>query len=360
MSQFYFPQDTYYGIPVLKDDSAEMSQKFMNLSNVLRQNQADSDQQRMAEMAAQRLSQYGEQGAAWGEQIRRDPRAALMMAEQYGGFGEIEAQLSAARAQGDFTRQLADMQARGASPQDIVDFYVRNGNPAAAKQVADTYGIGGEPSLKAVQTPNGPRYVRAQDAIGLEPVQSGPLVNIEGDSLDMNQIATASRAERQSFVERMAPFEMLDRAQTTMRNVRAMADQNGVLPQQASQIIASDAMAALRPEALNEGDVARLTAVGLWNKALARLGLPPQMTVDQLDTLTRMIEDKAREAAPKRRALIEDGRFRAEQFGFAPRLILGEYEGKAEEASSGPPSGFKQHPTVPGLWINEAGEGWVP
>lgn len=158
------------------------------------------------------------------------------------------------------------------------------------------------------------------------PPKAGVTVNVGGDKgLDLNQIATASRAERQAFREQMAPFEAFDRAITTMRNVRRMADKDGVLPQQASQIIASDAMAALRPEALNEGDVARLTAVGVWNKALARIGLPPQMTVEQLDTLSQMIKDKAKEAEPKRKAIIEDARFRAKEFGFSPRLILGEY-----------------------------------
>lgn len=182
------------------------------------------------------------------------------------------------------------------------------------------------PSLKAVMTPEGPKYVPVEEASGMTPFSPG-LVNIHNapSGLDPNQVATASRAERASFMASMAPFEAFDRAKTTMRNVRGMADEKGILPQQASQIIASDAMAALRPEALNEGDVARLTAVGLWNKINAAIGLPPQMTVEQLDTLSKMIEDKAREAEPKRKALIEDGRFRAQTFQFDPRLILGEY-----------------------------------
>lgn len=170
-----------------------------------------------------------------------------------------------------------------------------------------------------------PTYVAPEDAIGMEPVPRAPLVTVGDNGLDLNQIAGTSRAERASFVEAMKPFEAYDRARATITNVRSMADARGVLPQQASQIIASDVMAALRPEALNEGDVARLTAVGLWNKALSAVGLPPEMTVAQLDTLARMVEDKAKQAEPKRRALIEDGRYRAQQFGFDPRLIIGDY-----------------------------------
>lgn len=170
-----------------------------------------------------------------------------------------------------------------------------------------------------------PTYVAPEDAIGMEPVPRAPLVTVGDNGLDLNQIAGTSRAERASFVEAMKPFEAYDRARATITNVRSMADARGVLPQQASQIIASDVMAALRPEALNEGDVARLTAVGLWNKALSAVGLPPEMTVAQLDTLARMVEDKAKQAEPKRRALIDDGRYRAQQFGFDPRLIIGDY-----------------------------------
>jgi len=137
-------------------------------------------------------------------------------------------------------------------------------------------------------------------------------------------------------------------------------------------------MAALRPEALNEGDVARLTSVGVWNKALARIGLPPQMTVEQLDTLSKMINDKAREAEPRRRALIKDARKRAKYFGFPPDLILGEYadgiprnprpvpadassNSDASASDSGsPPPGAKPDPVVPGLWILPDGSGWEP
>lgn len=195
------------------------------------------------------------------------------------------------------------------------------------------------PNLKPIMTDDGPRYVTAEEAVGQTPF-SPSLVEINNGpgGLDMNQIATASRAERQAFLAAMVPFESFDRARSTMRNVRNMADERGVLPQQASQIIASDAMAALRPEALNEGDVARLTAVGLWNKINAAIGLPPQMTVEQLDTLARMIEDKAREAEPKRQALIEDGRFRAQQFGFDPRLILGDYATQGQRPTQPTPA----------------------
>lgn len=207
------------------------------------------------------------------------------------------------------------------------------GNEAAAAGALSRSAARAEPKLdweydeagnkRRVVVGDGGKMTPVPGAVWVPP-KAGVTVNVGGDGLDPAQIATASRAEASAFREQIAPFEAFDRAIATMRNVRRMADKDGVLPQQASQIIASDAMAALRPEALNEGDVARLTAVGVWNKALARIGLPPQMTVEQLDTLSQMIKDKAREAEPQRRAIIEDAKFRAEYFGFPPRLILGE------------------------------------
>lgn len=186
------------------------------------------------------------------------------------------------------------------------------------------------------------------------PPKAGVTVNnvLGGSGFTPKQLADVSGTEQVRFQERMKPYEALDRAQATMRNVRKMADKNGVLPQQASQIIASDAMAALRPEALNEGDVARLTAVGMWNKALARVGLPPQMTVDQLDTLSKMIDDKAKGASAKRRAIIKDAVFRAEEFKINPRLIIGDYAdglgAGSRKAKSEPPTPVEDMESVPG------------
>lgn len=268
-----------------------------------------------------------------------------------------EDQAAAARAY--LPRLMQEAQFRAGPDKPVTgDILNQIGNEAAAAGAISRSASRSEPKLdweydaqgnkRRVIVGEGGKMTPVPGAVWVPP-KAGVTVNVGGkDGLNLNQIATASSRERDAFIQRMAPFEAIDRARTTMKNVRAMADKNGILPQQATQIIASDAMAALRPEALNEGDVARLTAVGMWNKALARVGLPPQMTVDQLDTLARMIKDKAREAAPKRKAIIEDARFRAEQFGFSPRLILGEYAtgSAASESQTRPKSEKPERPTA--------------
>lgn len=245
-----------------------------------------------------------------------------------------EDQAAAARAYLAGLQQEAQFRA-GPGMRVTGDILNQVGNEAASSNALARSASRAEPKLdweydkegnkRRVIVGEGGKMTPVPGAVWVPP-KAGVTVNVGGkDGLDLNQVATASRAERDAFRQQMVPFESFDRARTTMRNVRKMADENGILPQAASQIIASDAMAALRPEALNEGDVARLTQVGIWNKALARIGLPPQMTVEQLDTLAKMINDKAREAEPKRRAIIKDARKRAKYFGFPPDLILGEY-----------------------------------
>ena len=72
---------------------------------------ADIGQRRaIAEMAAKRMEALGGTGPQWAEQLRSDPVAALHMAQQYGGFQEIENQIrySEAARTATSTRELFD------------------------------------------------------------------------------------------------------------------------------------------------------------------------------------------------------------------------------------------------------------
>lgn len=132
-------QDYYFGIPILQSGSEQGQQFFGSVLQALGSQEKRQEEQRVAEMAAARLEQYGPQGSYWGEQIRKDPRAALMLAEQYGGFGEIEAQLAAAQAQGAsraaMERALQADGNAGLSPAEVEIF--RQGGPEALKNFRD-------------------------------------------------------------------------------------------------------------------------------------------------------------------------------------------------------------------------------
>lgn len=65
------------------------------------ENRAAANQARgVAQMAAERLSQYGPEGQQWAQRLMSDTRAALAMAKEYGGFATIEQQLRNAAAAG--------------------------------------------------------------------------------------------------------------------------------------------------------------------------------------------------------------------------------------------------------------------
>lgn len=158
------------------------------------------------------------------------------------------------------------------------------------------------------------------------PPKAGVTVNVGANGqLDLGKIADVSRAEKANFNEAIAPYEALDNAISTLQSFQSMADENGNLPFEANQFVSSDVMAALRGEALNEGDVKRLTNVGLMNTAKEWVGLPAQMNVKQTNTLGKILSEKARKKEGKRRQLIDDYIYRSEEFKFNPRLIVGKY-----------------------------------
>ena len=77
--------------------SAEYMKQGIALQDRLVKTQQSSQ---LAEMGAAQLEQYGPQGQQWAQRLRQNPRAALAMAEQYGGFAQIEAGFRYAAANG--------------------------------------------------------------------------------------------------------------------------------------------------------------------------------------------------------------------------------------------------------------------
>lgn len=72
------------------------------------------DRRNIAEMAAARLESVGgDQGKYWANQLRQDPRAALTMAQQYGGLGAIEQSLVAAQSAGQAQAQIRQLDGPG-------------------------------------------------------------------------------------------------------------------------------------------------------------------------------------------------------------------------------------------------------
>ncbi len=305
MSEFYFPSDTYYGIPVLKDDSAEVAQKFDRLSNVLRQNQADSDQQRMAQMAAERLGQYGEQGAYWGEQIKKDPRAAMMMAEQYGGFGEIEAQLAAARAQGAsrdaMERALQASGGAGLSPAELEIF--RQGGPDELKKFRDAMN----------PTADGPTSYRTEEGVYIRdpkapggyrrvgPAPKGELITFGESGLKPTEEIAAEDRAAGRVDERVKPLEnSLDAYEAFLEVYEKVMARDGIPTVSESDTLAKLASRTETGEAVNDSDVARKSGGGFMNAARTKGGIGILMSPE---TVREVAETTAAVAAARKRTL---------------------------------------------------------
>lgn len=129
-------------------DQVQSNPFTSTLSRVIQDRQDEASNQNLAAMAAERMSALGPQGQYWAQAIKRDPRAALTLMQQYGGPEVIESSILGARAQGDYSQALGQMQSSGAQPKEIVEFILRTQGPKAAESAAKALGSGG-PSLRA-------------------------------------------------------------------------------------------------------------------------------------------------------------------------------------------------------------------
>ena len=102
-------------------------------------NVAGVDRERsMAEMAARQFDEIGSDNARyWASQLRQDPRAAFMAAQQYGGVGAVERALRGSVAQGRAAATLSQVM----SPAQLA-VYQQYG-PQGLKQMTEAQGGAG-------------------------------------------------------------------------------------------------------------------------------------------------------------------------------------------------------------------------
>ena len=276
------------------------------LSDVILRNQDAATLKGMTDMAAQRLAGLGPQGAYWADAIRRDPRAALALSEQYGGFGEIESRLMSARAAGATSEAIGRLQREGASPREIVDYFIGQGDLDSAEKARKALEVADPGRPIAVRGEDGRDvYVSPQDAIGMQPIPKQPLVaNYIGPSgLNPNEAIGAEDRAAASVIEQTKPLEAsLD----AYRAFRALADKiasAGRAPTPAE----TDSLAKLaarleNPEAVQEGDIARKAGGSVRNFFAGWAGIPYALSLEQLDGLVATADTIA---AEKQRRLAE-------------------------------------------------------
>lgn len=204
-----------------------------------------------------------------------------------------------------------------------------------------------------------PVYVSPADAIGMEPVPRAPLVTVE-NGMKPEQVIMAEDRAAGRVDEKAKPLEV---ALDAYRAFRALADKvaaSGRPPTAAETDSLSKLAARLEnPEAVQEGDIARKAGGSFANFFAGKAGLPYTLSLDQLAGLVSTADTIA---AAKRQRLDEiyaGAKGVAQGRGFNPEAVTPGAQ-PVVSAPVQPPQGFRPHPTVPGLFVNDAGEGWVP
>lgn len=282
----------------------------------------------VAGLGAQRLAQYGPEGEWWAEQLVRDPNGAYLMAEQMGGFGEIENRLASARASGAASQAIGQMQQSGASPREIVEFVLRTQGPDAAKKTAEALGMGSEAAGPASYKTEEGVYIRDPSApdgyrrVGSTP-KAGPLVQIGESGLKPEQVVAAEDRAASHLAQREKP---LNDALEAYRAFRALAEkvaESGRPPTPAE----TDSLAKLaarleNPEAVMEGDIARKAGGSLSNFFAGMVGLPYTLSLEQLDGLVATADTIAAEKQASLDALRSGAQGVAEGRGLNPSAVV--------------------------------------
>lgn len=342
-------------------ESVQSNPFTAKLSELMQQRRDEQSQQNLADMAAERMSALGPQGAYWAEAIRRDPRAAMMMADQYGGFAEIENSIVGALQAGQAQAALGQLQQSGATPQQIVDFIMRTQGPEAASKAASAFGalnptVEGPAqyetaegvSIRDPSAPGGYRFV------GKSPAKT-PLVQIGESGLKPNEaIAAEDRSQSQVTTQTTQLQDSLDAFDALHGLVSMIESENRDPTESETDSIIKLAARTENPEAVQEGDIYR-KAGGTWgNWWRAKGSLPPVIDRDRM----RSIYSAAANIAETKRRRIDEIQSRAEavaqQRGLSPSAAR-----TAGRGEGGPPPGAVKDPSVPGLWVLPDGSGWM-
>lgn len=213
------------------------------------------------------------------------------------------------------------------------------------------------PALKAVLRDGRPVYVPESEAIGMEPYKT-PLVQIGDAGLKPSeQYAVEDRAASGVASQTDKLQQSLD-AYDAFESVLATINARDGIPTLAeSDTLAKLASRVETGEAVNEGDITRKSGGGFANAARAKAGIGIMMspqTMQEVATTTRAVA----EARRKRLMEIQRGaQDVAAGRGLNPNAVAP--LAPAPKPPKDAPPGAKPHPTIPGLWVDDAGNGYV-
>ena len=205
-----------------------------------------------------------------------------------------------------------------------------------------------------------PQWVMPDEAVGLPPVPRGPLVEVRNGELKPREVIDAEDRAAARVDSKAQPLEV---ALDAYRSFRALADKiaaEGRPPTSAETDSLSKLAARLEnPEAVQEGDIARKAGGSFANFFAGKAGLPYTLSLDQLSGLVATADTIAAAKQKRLDEIYSGAQGVAAGRGFDPNAVVPSAN-TAVPTQEQPPAGFRPHPTVPGLYVNDAGEGWVP
>lgn len=204
-----------------------------------------------------------------------------------------------------------------------------------------------------------PRWVMPDEAVGLQPVPRAPLVEVRNGEMKPREIIDAEDRAAARVDSKALPLET---ALDAYRSFRALADKiasEGRPPTPAETDSLSKLAARLEnPEAVQEGDIARKAGGSLANFFAGKAGLPYTLSLEQLSGLVSTADTIAAAKQQRLREIYSGAQGVAAGRGFDPNAVVPSANTPVQPKSQ-PPVGFRPHPIVPGLYVNDAGEGWV-
>jgi hypothetical protein len=358
-----------YGMSIYMPPGPDMDRvdrAWGSLGSLLESRQNDKDTNSVAQMAAERMRSLGPQGEQWAKMIQSNPRAALASMEQYGGPMEIENQIIGARAQGEASAAIGQMQQSGASPQEIVGFILRTQGPKAAQAAADALGTNSTVSPKAVVGTDGkPIYVSAADAIGRQPVPRAPLVQVGGSGFEPDQAAAAEDRVAGQVDSRVKPLQDALDAYSSLTAVVTRIRAEGREPSQSeTDTIVKLASRLENPEAVQEGDIARKAGGTFMNAFRAKIGMGVVLDPGRLETIMSVADTIAQEKSARLNEILSSAQAVAEERGLNPRAVAPAGRVGSTGRSSQTPIGTRRVMQDPdsGDWIEyeKVDGGWDP
>jgi hypothetical protein len=240
-----------YGMSIYMPPGPDMDRvdrAWGSLGSLLESRQNDKDTNSVAQMAAERMRSLGPQGEQWAKMIQSNPRAALASMEQYGGPMEIENQIIGARAQGEASAAIGQMQQSGASPQEIVGFILRTQGPKAAQAAAE--------ALKVEEAAAGPAsYTTAEGVFIRDPSAPGGYRNAGPPKQSGMELSYDSEGR---------PVFRMGSGLTNSSNAKIEGKQ---IDMQDNLARLDEIEAGFDPEYLQWGSKARMTALSLKSAA---------------------------------------------------------------------------------------------